>query len=63
MPQCSYCKQNYEIPRGLTYVLVNGEVLYFCSGKCQKNWKLKRRSDKVNWIRKIDKKAKVEVKK
>jgi len=56
MPQCSYCKKNYENPRGLTFVMTNGEILYFCSSKCQKNHKLGRKSEKVNWIRKKDKK-------
>lgn len=55
MTQCSYCKKNYENPRGLTYVLTNGEIMYFCSSKCQKNWKMGRRSDKVSWIVKKDK--------
>ncbi|HLD98418.1 MAG TPA: 50S ribosomal protein L24e [Candidatus Nanoarchaeia archaeon] len=57
MPVCSYCKINYEVPRGLTYVLTNGEIMYFCSSKCQKNWNLGRRADKVNWIRKANKVA------
>jgi large subunit ribosomal protein L24e len=56
MPACSYCKKNYENPRGLTYVLTNGDIMYFCSSKCKKNWELGRRADKVNWIRKKDKK-------
>ena len=62
MPECSFCKKNYNIPQGLTYVLVNGEILYFCSSKCQKNNKLGRRGDKTNWVKKRDKKAKLESK-
>jgi len=52
MPQCSFCKNQYEFPRGTTFVLPNGEVLYFCSSKCQKNNKLGRVGKKVNWVRK-----------
>ncbi len=53
MPRCSFCKQVYEFPRGLTLVLNDGNILYFCSSKCRKNQiKLKRDSKKVNWIRK-----------
>lgn len=52
MPQCSYCKKQYENPRGLTFVLSNGDILYFCSSKCRKNHKLGRRAEKLNWIRK-----------
>ena len=62
MSECSFCHKHYEIPRGLTYVLVNGEILYFCSSKCFKNWKLGRKSEKVNWVRKKDKSEKVEEK-
>jgi len=52
MPECSFCKRNYEIPRGLTYVLENGDILYFCSSKCRKNWKMGRRGDKQKWVKK-----------
>ena len=55
MPECSFCKTQYEIPRGLTFVLPNGEILYFCSSKCQKNRKMGRNSKKVNWVRKAGK--------
>ena len=52
MPKCSYCGKNYKWPRGLTYVKTDGTVLYFCSSKCRKNWKLGRKSKKVRWIKK-----------
>ena len=55
MPRCSFCKQNYEFPRGLTLILNDGNILYFCSSKCRKNLlKLKRDNKKVNWVRKAD---------
>jgi large subunit ribosomal protein L24e len=60
MPKCSYCKQMYDVPRGLTYVLASGDILYFCSSKCFKNYKLGRKADKRTWIRKKDKKEKAE---
>ncbi|MEA3329643.1 MAG: 50S ribosomal protein L24 [Nanoarchaeota archaeon] len=50
MTKCSFCKKNYEIPRGITFVLPNGDVLYFCSSKCQKNHKLGRRGDRRKWV-------------
>ncbi|MFA5992984.1 MAG: 50S ribosomal protein L24e [Candidatus Pacearchaeota archaeon] len=56
MPACSFCKKHYENPRGLTFVLTNGELLYFCSSKCRKNHKLGRRGDRLSWIAKKDKK-------
>jgi large subunit ribosomal protein L24e len=52
MPRCSFCKQNYEWPYGLTYVLNDGTILYFCSSKCRKNFKLGRDNKKVKWITK-----------
>ena len=52
MPKCSFCGNDYEIPRGLTLVLDNGDILYFCSSKCRKNHNLGRRGEKVNWVRK-----------
>ena len=57
MPKCSFCGKNYDVPHGLTFVLPNGEVLYFCSSKCWKNHKLGRRGDKRNWVRKNKKVA------
>ena len=55
MPECSFCHKSYEFPHGLTLVLNDGTVLYFCSGKCRKNWKMGRKSKRVTWIRKTKK--------
>ena len=51
MPKCTFCKQDYEFPKGITVILNDGSSLHFCSGKCRKNFKLKRDSKKVNWVR------------
>ncbi len=53
MPACSFCQRAYEFPKGLTLALNDGVVLHFCSSKCRKNWKLGRKSKKVNWVRKM----------
>ena len=53
MPKCVYCGKNYENPRGLTLVMVNGNVNHLCSGKCRKNMLMKRR--KVRWVSKTKK--------
>lgn len=53
MPKCSFCGENYEFPRGLTLALNDGVVLYFCSSKCRKNFKLGRKSKKLKWITKL----------
>jgi len=48
MPKCVYCGDQYENPRGLTYVTNDGTANYLCSSKCRKNMKMKRR--KVRWV-------------
>ena len=48
MPRCSYCKEDYGLPRGITLVKTDGVIVYLCSSKCRKNMLMKRR--KVRWI-------------
>ncbi len=48
MPKCSYCGNEYELPKGMTFVMKDGTVKHFCSSKCRKNFKLGKR--KVRWI-------------
>jgi len=62
MPTCSFCKKNYEFPRGLTVFTFDGKSIHFCSSKCQRNMKLKRDPKKVNWVKR-KKKAKKLVRK
>ena len=63
MPTCSFCKKNYEVPRGLTVFQLDGKALYFCSSKCRRNYALKRDPRKVNWVKKqVKKKEKTPVK-
>ncbi|MCE4603575.1 MAG: 50S ribosomal protein L24e [Aeropyrum sp.] len=53
---CSYCGSTIEPGTGLMYVLRNGQILWFCSSKCYKNMiKLKRKPNKLEWVRKIKK--------
>tara|TARA_B100001971_G_C17838115_1_gene357183 strand:+ start:182 stop:406 length:225 start_codon:yes stop_codon:yes gene_type:complete len=61
MPTCSFCKKNYEFPRGLTVFLFDGKSLHFCSSKCKRNLALKRDPKKVNWVKR-EKKAKKAIK-
>ncbi len=53
MPKCFYCKKEYDLHRGLTYILADGTIKYLCSSKCRKNMLMKRR--KVRWISKKQK--------
>ncbi len=50
MNKCSFCGKDYEVHKGLTFVLDDGNVLNFCSSKCRKNKLMKKR--KVRWVSK-----------
>lgn len=52
MPVCSFCKEHYEFPKGISVVQRDGNVRYYCSSKCRKNSEMGRDSKKVKWIRK-----------
>lgn len=56
MPKCTYCKKEYDVHRGLTFVKASGKVDYLCSSKCRKNMAMHRR--KVRWISKNQKEDK-----
>ena len=53
MPKCSYCKNDYDVHKGLTYILKDGTIKHLCSSKCRKNMLMKRR--KVRWVSKTKK--------
>lgn len=55
MPRCSFCKQDYEFPKGVTVVQKDGNAKYFCSAKCRKNAKMGRDARKVKWVKKTKK--------
>lgn len=54
MPVCSFCKKQYEFPKGTTVVQKDTSVRYFCSSKCRKNSEMGRLSKKVKWVKKSD---------
>tara|TARA_Y100000310_G_scaffold15970_1_gene16021 strand:- start:30 stop:458 length:429 start_codon:yes stop_codon:yes gene_type:complete len=58
MPACSFCKKNYDNPRGLTIFTFDGKSVFYCSSKCRSNAKLGRDPKKTNWV-KSEKKVKV----
>ncbi len=50
MVKCSFC--NNELPKGTgkMFVKVSGQILYFCSNKCEKNLlKLGRIPREIKW--------------
>ena len=53
--KCVYCGKEYDLHKGLTLVMKDGTINYFCSAKCRKNKEMKRR--KVRWIGKSLKKS------
>jgi len=52
MPVCTFCKQNYNFPRGTTVVQKDGNIKHYCTSKCRKNSEMGRDNKKVKWIRK-----------
>jgi len=50
MPRCSFCKGEYEFPRGTTVVQKDGTIRYYCSSKCRKNSEMRRDNKKVKWV-------------
>jgi len=58
MPQCSFCKNQYKFPKGVTVVQKDGTPKHYCSSKCRKNSEMGRDNQKVGWVRKAKKKAK-----
>ena len=63
MPTCSFCKKNYQVPRGLTIFQFDGKAVYFCSSKCRRNAALKRDPKKTNWVKREKKKKVAEISK
>ena len=51
MPTCSFCKKNYDNPRGLTVFTFDGKSVFYCSSKCRNNTKLGRDPKKTNWVK------------
>ena len=52
MVKCSFCDITIKAGRGKILITMDGRALSFCSGKCEKNFKLRRNPKKVKWITK-----------
>ncbi|MEM1525667.1 MAG: 50S ribosomal protein L24e [Ignisphaera sp.] len=46
---CSFCGYEIEPGTGLMFVRNDGTILWFCSSKCFKNYKLSRDPKKIAW--------------
>ncbi|TES84050.1 MAG: 50S ribosomal protein L24e [Hadesarchaea archaeon] len=47
--KCSFCGGRVEPGTGLMFVRRDGSVLFFCSSKCERNFKLNRKPHRVKW--------------
>ncbi len=48
--ECSFCNADIEKGTEKIYVTSRGDMLYFCSNKCEKNMlKLRRKARRVKW--------------
>lgn len=52
---CSFCGYEIEPGTGKNLVRKDGKILYFCSGKCEKNYKLGRNPRKLKWTKYYEK--------
>ncbi|MEM0026369.1 MAG: 50S ribosomal protein L24e [Ignisphaera sp.] len=48
---CSYCGRSVEPGTGLMFVQNDGSIIWFCSSKCYKNYRLGRDPKKLPWTR------------
>ena len=53
--KCSFCKKNIKTGTGKIFSKNDGSVYYWCSKKCEKNFKMGRDPKRVNWITKSQK--------
>jgi large subunit ribosomal protein L24e len=47
--KCSFCGSKIAPGTGKMVVLKTGATRYFCSRKCEKNWKMGRDPKKIKW--------------
>lgn len=48
--KCSICGSNISKGSGKMFVRNDGRIFYFCSSKCQRNFKLGRDPKKLKWV-------------
>ena len=46
---CTFCGEKIEPGTGKMYVKKDGTIIYFCSSKCQNNFRLGRVPRRVEW--------------
>lgn len=58
--KCVFCSKSQEPGKGIIFVYSDNRVIYFCSSKCRRNFKLKRDPKKIKWSRQIEKKERTD---
>ncbi|MDP3742658.1 MAG: 50S ribosomal protein L24e [Candidatus Micrarchaeota archaeon] len=52
MAVCSFCSKTAVVGRGVRVFRKDGSSSFFCSHKCECNFKLKRKPSKLKWAKK-----------
>ncbi|MEM0333660.1 MAG: 50S ribosomal protein L24e [Candidatus Aenigmatarchaeota archaeon] len=50
--KCNFCNSKIEEGTGKIFVRNSGEILYFCSKKCERYYLMGRKKEKLKWVRK-----------
>lgn len=50
--KCSFCGENLPLCGGKMFVKSSGEILYFCSKKCERYYFMGRKAKKLKWVKK-----------
>jgi large subunit ribosomal protein L24e len=50
--KCSFCSKLIPKGTGKMFIKNSGEILYWCSSKCEKNYNLGRKSKNLKWTSK-----------
>jgi large subunit ribosomal protein L24e len=50
--KCSFCKRPIKPGSGKMFVKNSGEILYWCSSKCEKNYMMGKNPKKLKWVEK-----------
>jgi large subunit ribosomal protein L24e len=57
--KCIFCSKPQEPGKGVILAMNDGKIIYFCSSKCKKNYKMGRNPKKTGWVRPPEKVKKV----
>ncbi len=59
--KCAFCGAEILPGRGIMFVKSNGDVLFFCSSRCEKYYFMGKKAKKLKWAKKGGKQRKVKV--